>query len=135
MPIAVLRINVLEAINMKILAATLLLIVSFNASADAMQYALCTLNDGKTMADAQAWLDDWRNLVKKEKLDYKIRLLVPHASPESAGQFFIEGASATLSSHAAAFEWWYADEDAAKSAALLNSAATCDSNSIYLTTD
>lgn len=120
---------------MKTIVATFLLVLSFNASADAMQYSLCTLNDGKTMADAQDWLDDWRNLAKKEKIDYEIRLLVPHASTEMLGQFFIEGASPTLSSYAAAWEWWYSDEDAATSNARLVSTATCGANSIYMTTD
>ena len=35
----------------KIIAASLLM-VSFSASAETMQYSLCTLNDGKSMADA-----------------------------------------------------------------------------------
>lgn len=120
---------------MKTLIAALLFLVSFNTSAAAMQYSLCTLNDGKTMADAQAWLNDWRALVKKEKITYAIRLLVPHASTESQGQFFIEGSTPTLSSYATAWEWWYSDEDAATSNAALVSAATCGSNSIYMTTD
>ena len=77
----------------------------------------------------------WRKLVKNEKIDYEIRLLVPHASPEQIGQFFIEGSSPTLSAHAAAFEWWYSDEDAAKSNTQLVSTAACGANSIYMTTD
>jgi hypothetical protein len=100
-----------------------------------MQYSLCTLNDGKTMADAQAWVNEWRALVKKEKLDYAIRLLVPHASVEQVGQFFIEGTAPSLSSHATAWEWWYSDEDAAASNAQLADAASCGGNSIYMTTD
>jgi hypothetical protein len=132
---AVSTVSNLETHIMKILATALLFVLSFNASADAMQYSLCTLNDGKTMADAQAWLDGWRNLVKNDKIDYEIRLLVPHASPEQIGQFFIEGSSPTLSAHATAFEWWYSDEDAAKSNAQLVSTAACGANSIYMTTD
>lgn len=120
---------------MKILSAAFLLILSLNASADAMQYSLCTLNDGKTMADAQAWLDDWRTLAKKEKIDYKIRLLIPHASTEMLGQFYIAGESPTLGSYATAWEWWYSDEDAAKSNARLVSTAACGAASIYMTTD
>ena len=118
----------------KIIAASLLM-VSFSASAETMQYSLCTLNDGKSMADAQAWVEGWRKLAAAEDIDYSLRLLLPHASPESLGQFFIEGSSPTLSAHAAAWEWWYSDEDAAASNAQLTAAASCGSQSIYVTTD
>jgi hypothetical protein len=120
---------------MRILTAAILLFASMTASADTMQYSLCTLNDGKTMGDAQAWVSEWSALVKKEKIDYAIRLLIPHASTEQAGQFFIEGSTPTLSSYAAAWEWWYADEDALASNAQLVAAASCGSNSIYVTAD
>ena len=120
---------------MKILTTAILLFVSVTASADAMQYSLCTLNDGKTMANAQQWLTDWRDLAKKEDIDYTIRLLVPHASTEQADQFFIEGSSPTLSSYAAAWEWWYSDDDAAESNEQLVGVAACGANSIYMTTD
>lgn len=120
---------------MKALLATILLAVPFFASAEVMQYSLCTLNDGKTIADAQAWVDDWRKLVDAEDIEYAVRLLQPHASTEAVNQFFIEGSSPTLSSSAAAWEWWYSDEDALASAARLNEAATCGGNSFYITTD
>ncbi|MDH3642918.1 MAG: hypothetical protein OES38_12530 [Gammaproteobacteria bacterium] len=120
---------------MRILTAVTLLIASMSASADTMQYSLCTLNDGKTMADAQAWVAEWRALVKKEKIDYAIRLLIPHASTDQAGQFFIEGSTPTLSSYAVAWEWWYSDEDALASNAQLVEAANCGANSIYMTAD
>ena len=120
---------------MRILTAAIFLFASVTASAETMQYSLCTLNDGKTMADAQAWVNDWRVLVKKEKIDYAIRLLIPHASTDQANQFFIEGSTPTLSSYAAAWEWWYGDEDALASNAQLVEAATCGGNSIYVTAD
>lgn len=104
-------------------------------AADVMHYSLCTLNDGQTLADAQAWVEDWRQLVEREGTNYKIRLLVPHASPEEPGQFFIEGSSATLTTYAAAWEWWYGDQDAAASASQIESVAECDSGAVYITTD
>jgi hypothetical protein len=112
-----------------------LFLLPFSATAEVMQYSLCTLNDGKTMADAQAWVDAWRPLVKSAGKDYSIRLLVPHASQETLGQFFIEGSTPTLSSYADGWEWWYSDSDAAKSNAQLVSAATCSAASIYISTD
>ena len=111
------------------------ILLPLSATAEVMQYSLCTLNDDKSMADAQAWVDAWRPLVKKAGKDYSLRLLVPHASQESLGQFFIEGSTPTLGSYAEAWEWWYSDDDAAKSNAQLESAATCDAASIYISTD
>ena len=120
---------------MKALLAGSLLLLSMSASAEVMQYSLCTLNEGKTIADAQAWLDDWRKLVADEKIDYQLRLLQPHAGTEALNQFYIEGASATLTSSAAAWEWWYSDEDALTSGAQLVATATCGGNSFYISTD
>ena len=101
-----------------------------------MQYSLCTLNDGKTMVDAQTWLENWRKIAAAEKIDYSIRLLLPHASTEALGQFYIEGSSPTLTTYAKAWEWWYSDDsDAVKSNAELNGTAACGANSIYVTSD
>ena len=120
---------------MKKIAIALLLMVSTNVSADVMHYSLCSLIEGKSMADAQQWLDDWRTLVSKEHITYSVRLLLPHASPQGLGDFFIEGATPTLSTYAAAWDWWYSDEKAAASNAQLMSVATCTENSVYMTTD
>lgn len=120
---------------MKALLAALILLVPFSVSAEVMQYSLCTLNEGKTISDAQTWVSNWRKLVAAEKINYNLRLLQPHASTEALNQFYIEGSSPTLTSTAAAWEWWYSDEDALNSAAELASAATCGGNSFYVTTD
>ena len=106
------------------------------ASAEVMHYSKCKLAQGKTIDDAQAWVKDWRVLVKKAGLDYRIRLLVPHADNTlAADEFFIEGGSPTLQSYAAAYDWWYTDAEAAKSSDQLNAAATCDSGAVYRSTD
>lgn len=120
---------------MKKLISVLILIVPFSVSAEVMQYSLCTLNEGKTIADAQAWVDSWRNLVDAENVKYEVRLLIPHAGTEGLNQFYIEGASPTLTTSAAAWEWWYSDEDALNSAATLADAAVCGGNSFYISTD
>jgi len=121
---------------MKTLIAGFLFVFSISASATTMQYSLCTLNDGKTMMDAQTWVNNWRKLVAAEKLDYAIRLLIPHASTEVIGQFYIEGSSPTLGSYAKAWEWWYSDDaDALTSNAELADVASCGANSVYVTTD
>ena len=120
---------------MRLLTVALLLMISLKVSADAMQYSLCTLNEGKTMQDAQTWLNDWRALAKKEDISYSLRLLTPHASTDQLGQFYIEGSSPTLSTYATAWEWWYSDEDAAASNAQLVGVASCGANAVYMTTD
>jgi len=76
-------------------------------------------------------------MAKSAAIDYKIRLLVGHAAPADGmpPNFAIEGRSSTLSSHAAAWEWWYSDAQAAKSGAQIQSIADCGNNSIYVTTE
>ena len=106
------------------------------AFGDVMHYSKCKLAEGKTIDDVQAWVNDWRALVKAKGIDYRVRLLVPHADNDlSDGEFFIEGGSSTLQSYAAAWDWWYTNAEAAKSADQLNSAATCDSGAVYRSTD
>lgn len=125
---------------MKIYFQTLFTVLAFvplSVSAEVLHYSSCTLKDGKTLADAQAWVEDWRPLVKSAGIDYKVRLLTGHAAPADGmlPNFAIEGRSSTLSSHAAAWEWWYSDAKAAKSSAQIESVADCGANSIYLTTE
>lgn len=121
---------------MKILLVLCLVLLPLPALGEVMHYTQCKLNDGKTIADAQAWVNDWRVLKKKEGVDYRVRLLLPHADNTlSAGEFFIEGGSTTLESYAKAWNWWYTDADAAKSAAQLQAAATCNSGVVYRSND
>lgn len=106
------------------------------AFAEVMHYSKCKLVEGKTIGDVQAWVKDWRALKTDKKIDYRVRILIPHADNDlGANEFFIEGGSSTLQSYAAAWNWWYTDEAAAKSAAQLNAAATCDSGVVYRSTD
>ena len=71
-----------------------------------MHYSRCKLVHGKTIDDVQAWMKAWRDLEAAEKVDYRVRILVPHADNElGADVFFIEGGSSTLASYAAAWNW------------------------------
>ena len=55
------------------------------ASAEVLTYSTCTLNEGKTLADVESVFGDWRTLAETEGFgDYKIRILVPHASSNAA---------------------------------------------------
>jgi hypothetical protein len=121
---------------------TLLLLVlcvvwpASQASAEIMHYSKCKLAQGKTIDDAQAWVNDWRPLAKEKGIDYRIRLLIPHADNDlEADEFFLEGGSATLQSYAAAWDWWYTSAEASKSADQLNAAATCNSGAVYRSSD
>jgi len=116
-----------------VLCLTLLPLQAFG---EVMHYSKCKLVAGKTIDDVQAWVNDWRALKAKAGIDYKIRLLIPHADNDlGADEFFLEGRSSTLVSHAKAYTWWYSDSEAAKSGEQLNAAATCDSGVVYRTND
>lgn len=121
---------------MKRLAALLLVLAPLHASADVIQYNQCTINDGKTLADVQTWLNDWRGLAKKEGIDYRIRLLLPHADSQiSLTKFFIEGTTPTFESYGKAYQWWYSAPSAQASNTQLTSAASCDAGSVYRTAE
>jgi hypothetical protein len=121
---------------MRKLVALFLICVPLQAFGEVMHYSKCKTNEGKTIADVQAWLKDWRALAKKKGIDYRVRILVPHADAQmKADEFFIEGASSTLESHAKAWQWWYTDADAAASNKQLTGAAACDSGAVYRSTD
>ena len=121
---------------MRKLIALFVICLPISAFAEVLHYSKCKTNAGKTIADVQTWVKDWRVLAKKEGIEYHVRLLVPHADPQlKADEFFIESGSATLESYAKAWQWWYTDTDAAASNKQLTSAATSDSGAVYRTAD
>lgn len=121
---------------MKKLAFLFLVLLPLQGSADVITYNKCKVNAGKTLADVQAWLKDWRALAKQEGIDYRIRLLVPHADAQVAlTDFFIEGTTPTFESYGKAFHEWYTAPVFAASNAQLTAAATCDAGSTYRTAD
>jgi hypothetical protein len=121
---------------MKELIGLLVLCLPLQASAEVMHYSKCRTQDGKTIADVQAWLTSWRSLAKKNGIEYRVRLLLPHADSQlGAEEFYLEGGSPTLQSYAAAWQWWYTNADALASNAQLTAAADCDSGAVYRSTD
>ena len=121
---------------MRKLVALFLVCAPLQASAEVMDYTKCKVNSGKTIADVQTWVTDWRALAKKKGVDYRLRILIPHADPQMhADELFIEGGSSTLQSHAKAWDWWYTDAEAAASNKQLTAATTCDSGATYRSTD
>jgi hypothetical protein len=126
----------LGATSMKTILVLCLVLLPVQAFGEIMHYSKCKLADGKTIDDVQAWVNDWRVLKDAQGIDYRVRLLIPHADNDlGADEFFIEGGSSTLESYAKAWNWWYTDSSAAKSVAQLNAAATCDSGAVYRSTD
>lgn len=82
---------------MKKLIALLLLCLPVQASAEVMHYSKCKTNEGKEIADVQTWVNDWRVLAKKNAIEYRVRLLLPHADSQlAADEFFIEAARRPL---------------------------------------
>jgi len=81
-------------------------------------------------------VNDWRALAKKRGIQYRVRLLVPHADSQmKADEFFIESGATSLETYAKAWQWWYTDAEAAASNKQLTGAATCDSGAVYRSTD
>jgi hypothetical protein len=119
------------------LAVLLLTLLPLQASADVISYNKCTVNAGKTFADVQKWLTDWRALVKKEGVDYEVRLLIPHADAQvSLTNFFLEGSTSTFESYGKAFQLWYGSAPGWQASnAQLTAAASCDGGSVYRTAD
>lgn len=121
---------------MRKLVALFLICFPLQAFAEVMHYSKCKTNQGKTIADVEAWMKDWRTLAKKEGIQYHVRILVPHADSQmKADEFFIESGSATLESYAKAWQWWYTDAEALASNKQLMGASTCDSGAVYRSTD
>jgi len=121
---------------MKVILVLFVVLLPLQAFGEVMHYSKCELAEGKTIDDVQAWVNDWRVLVKAQGIEYRVRLLVPHADNDlGADEFFIEGGSPTLETYAKAWNWWYTNETAAQSVAQLNAAASCDSGAVYRSTD
>ena len=121
---------------MKKLVVLLLALLPLQASADVISYNKCKVNAGKTLADVQAWLSDWRGLVKKEGIDYRIRLLIAHADGQVAlTDFFIEGTTSTFETYGKAYQQWYTAPVFRDSNAKLTAIATCDAATVYQTAE
>jgi hypothetical protein len=121
---------------MRKLVALFLVCFPLQAFAEVLHYSKCSTNDGKTIADVQTWVNDWRALAKKRGIQYHVRLLVPHADTQmKANEFYIESGTGTLDGYAKAWQWWYTDADALASNKQLTGAATCDSGAVYRSTD
>ena len=126
---------------MNILKKIMLVVIPFisiSVSAEVTQFSLCTFNDGKKMADVQAWLVDWRKLAKSAGKQYQLKLLNPNAGGDQihpGSQFGMLGTTPTLTTYGDGWDWWYSADEARKLRERLQSLASCGANSIWVSTD
>ena len=126
---------------MKTVKKFLLIIIPFisiSASAEVMQFSLCTFKDGKTMDDAQAWLVDWRKIKDSAGKQYELKLLHPNAGSykvHPGSQFAMLGSTPMLTTYGDGWDWWYSAKEAQQSREVLASIASCGANSIWVSTD
>ena len=116
----------------------LLTFVPFIASAEVFQFSVCTYKDGKSIGDVQAWLEDWRGLVKREGKQYELKLLTANAGSHKlkpGSQFALLGNTPTLTTYGDGWDFWYGAKAAEQSRTTLQSLASCSANSIWVSTD
>lgn len=112
--------------------------LSVAVSAEVVQFSICTLNEGKTMADAQAWMEDWRKIKKQANKQYELQLFNPNAGDDTllpGKQFGMLGTTPTLTSYGDGWDWWYSSTATMKSREMLGTIAACGANSIWVSTD
>lgn len=121
---------------MKRWLAVLILCLPLQAGAEVMHYNLCTIKPDKTLADLNGWVSEWKALITKNKIDYRLRILLPHADSQAKlNQFFLEGGSPTLLTYAKAWDWWYTNADAQALNTKLTGLANCDAGSVYMSAE
>jgi hypothetical protein len=111
--------------------AALGVVLALPAGSDATtrEFLKCKLNDGKTLADLEQVIGEWRALVDKAGYsDYKVEILSPvHADDINIGVFYWMGTTPDYARLGAGYNWWITDADAAKMADKLNAVYTCES--------
>ena len=110
-------------------------LLPLSAAAEMVLYSKCTVNPGRTLGSVEAVFAEWRELFEKEGFgDYKLRLLIPHAAPDIRGTtFWIEGSAPDFERYGKAWEWWYADPEAAAANASMQEVFTCETAQLFRT--
>jgi hypothetical protein len=95
----------------------------------------CNLNPGKTLSSVKEVFVEWRELFREEGFgDYRIRLLIPHASPDAReGVFWIEGSAPDFERYGKAWKWWYSSPVAAAAGASMAEVFKCESTEVFRT--
>ena len=115
--------------------AVIALLLPLPASAGVVLRSKCNLNPGKTLASVENVFVEWRKLFEKEGFgDYRIRLLIPHAAPDSRGTTcWIEGTSPNFERYGKAWHWWYSSPVAAAAGASMAEVFKCESTEVFRT--
>lgn len=113
--------------------AVIAALIPLSAGAEMIRLSRCTVNPGKTLTAVQTVFEKWRELLEKEGFgDHGIRLLVPHAGSETAGDtFWIEFSSPDFTRYGMVWEWWYTDPDAAAAAASMEEVFGCETAGLF----
>jgi hypothetical protein len=110
-------------------------LLPLSAGAEVILRSKCNLNPGKTLASVEAVFVQWRELFEKEGFGgYRIRLLIPHAAPDTRGTtFYIEGSSPDFERYGKAWRWWYSSPVAAAAGASMAEVFKCESAELFRT--
>ena len=119
----------------QICLAAIAILLPLPASAEVILRSKCSLNPGKTLASVESVFVEWRKLFEEEGFgDYRVRLLIPHAAPDSRGTtFWIEGSSPDFERYGKAWQWWYTSPVAASAGASMAEVFTCESSEVFRT--
>ena len=115
--------------------AVIALLLPLPASAGVILRSKCSLNPGKTLASVETVFVEWRKLFEEEGFgDYRVRLLIPHAAPDSRGTtFWVEGSSPNFERYGKAWQWWYTSPVAAAAGASMAEVFKCESTEVFRT--
>ena len=113
--------------------AVIALLLPLPASAEVVLLSKCSLNPGKTLASVEAVFVEWRKLFEEEGFgDYRVRLLIPHAAPDSRGTtFWIEGSSPDFERYGKLWNWWYSSPVAAAAGASMAEVFECENTEVF----
>jgi hypothetical protein len=113
--------------------AVIAALLPLSAGAEVILRSKCNLNPGKTLASVEAVFVEWRKLFEKEGFaDYRIRLLIPHATPDTrATTFWIEGSSPDFERYGKAWDWWYKAPAAAAAGASMAEVFKCETTEVF----
>lgn len=111
-----------------LLTAVAIALVSASATATIREFLRCQLNEGKSLADLEKAMDEWRALATKAGYaDYVAEILVPvHASDVAPGRFYWMGTVPSYERLGAGYNWWLTNPDAIEMADKLNRVYTCE---------
>ncbi len=119
-----------------ILAALALLSLSpVVAAADSWDVLRCKLHEGKSFADLEQVLTEWRLIADKATYsDYKVQILAPISGEYTGpGVFFWVGTAPSSQRIGAALDFWFSDPAAARMQEKFRTVFSCENRSTLRT--